>query len=165
MNTKDLFLAHANKDNLENYHYFYNLLSSYLEKNGIPLYLHLPSMFVENSFKNMSFEEALDKAFKDNGYPFGILWNNEATQKNLAQNIKDYGLITQVEDFFKGENAINFLLDKKMGYIEKAFHKEGYGEGKNEWILTAYKRENPPAQNFDQVTNSKELEIVETISL
>lgn len=40
-----------------------------------------------------------------------------------------------------------------------------YGKGDNEWIITSYERKNPNAQNFDQATNSKELENGNNLSL
>ncbi|WP_220271558.1 PBECR2 nuclease fold domain-containing protein [Helicobacter equorum] len=127
LSDSDLYLAHANKDNLANYHYPYNLLNEYLEDISLLSDWGLADLLVDKSIKQ-SFNQALDKAFKANGEPFGVLWNNEATKKNLEQNLADYGISINPKDFFVGKNAIDFLLDKQSGYIQSAFHKEGLGD-------------------------------------
>ena len=127
LSDSDLYLAHANKDNLANYHYPYNLLNEYLEDISLLSDWGLADLLVDKSIKQ-PFNQALDKAFKANGEPFGVLWNNEATKKNLEQNLADYGISINPKDFFVGKNAIDFLLDKQSGYIQSAFHKEGLGD-------------------------------------
>ena len=61
----------------------------------------------------------IDKLFKDNGYPFGFLINNKKTIQRLTKD-KELETIT-------GKGAVETLLIAKMGHIENAFYKEGFG--------------------------------------
>lgn len=65
----------------------------------------------------------VDKEYKKNGNPFGILFNDE---KAIEYIRKVYG-DEIAREFFKGENAIDYLLYTQAGYIENAFYKEGLG--------------------------------------
>ncbi|MDL0147710.1 hypothetical protein NYG95_08910, partial [Campylobacter felis] len=65
---------------------------------------------------NKDFLQKMDRQYKENGNPFGILFNDEVT-------IKEFG-----KEYFKGKNAIDFLLKAQAGHIENAFYKEGLGD-------------------------------------
>ena len=64
---------------------------------------------------NKDFLQKMDRQYKENGNPFGILFNDEVT-------IKEFG-----KEYFKGKNAVDFLLYTQAGHIENAFYKEGLG--------------------------------------
>ncbi|WP_213273582.1 DUF3519 domain-containing protein, partial [Campylobacter vulpis] len=66
----------------------------------------------------------VDKEYKKNGNPFGILFNDQKAIKDLRDMYGD----EMARDFFKGENAVDFLLYTQAGHIEKAFYKEGLGD-------------------------------------
>ena len=51
----------------------------------------------------------IDKQYKKNGKPFGILFNDELAIKYLRDEHGD----TEARDYFKGSNAIEFLLYKQ----------------------------------------------------
>lgn len=65
----------------------------------------------------------VDKEYKKNGNPFGILFNDQKAIKDLSDMYGD----EMARDFFKGENAVDFLLYTQAGHIENAFYKEGLG--------------------------------------
>ncbi|MDY5822008.1 MAG: hypothetical protein SPJ83_04325, partial [Helicobacter sp.] len=65
----------------------------------------------------------VDKEYKKNGNPFGILFNDEKAIKDLRDMYGD----EMARDFFKGKNAVDFLLYTQAGHIENAFYKEGLG--------------------------------------
>ncbi|WP_158655026.1 hypothetical protein, partial [Helicobacter rappini] len=64
---------------------------------------------------NKDFLQKMDRQYKENGNPFGILFNDEVT-------IKEFG-----KEYFKGKNAIHFLLKAQAGHIENAFHRKELG--------------------------------------
>ncbi|MDL0110868.1 DUF3519 domain-containing protein, partial [Campylobacter felis] len=66
----------------------------------------------------------VDKEYKKNGNPFGILFNDEKAIKDIREVYGD----EIARDFFKGENAVDFLLYTQAGHIENAFYKEGLGD-------------------------------------
>ena len=65
----------------------------------------------------------VDKEYKKNGNPFGILFNDQKAIKDLSDMYGD----EMARDFFKGKNAVDFLLYTQAGHIENAFYKEGLG--------------------------------------
>ncbi|WP_051404650.1 PBECR2 nuclease fold domain-containing protein, partial [Helicobacter fennelliae] len=66
----------------------------------------------------------VDKEYKKNGNPFGILFNDQKAIKDLRDMYGD----EMARDFFKGKDAVDFLLYTQAGHIENAFYKEGLGE-------------------------------------
>ncbi|SUW89084.1 putative barnase/colicin E5 family endoribonuclease [Campylobacter hyointestinalis] len=72
-------------------------------------------------------------------------------------------LIDKLPDIIKNgqivENAgVNTIILKEGNSEFRAGLSKGFfGKGDNQWIITSYEKKSPNAQNFDQVTNSKEL--------
>ncbi|TLD98111.1 hypothetical protein LS73_009430, partial [Helicobacter muridarum] len=112
-----------------------------------------------------------------------LVWGNKniGLQKILEKHINDFKsfvgdsaeqkLINGIDEIVQNgkvvSNAgVNTIIHNKDNReyrvgLSKGFHSNG----ENNWVITAYKRENPHAQNFDQVTNSKELENGYNLSL
>ncbi|MCA5589872.1 hypothetical protein LA342_08880 [Campylobacter upsaliensis] len=65
---------------------------------------------------NKDFLQKMDRQYKENGNPFGILFNDEVTIKEFSK------------EYFKGKNAIDFLLKAQAGHIENAFYREELGD-------------------------------------
>ena len=65
---------------------------------------------------NKDFLQKMDRQYKENENPFGILFNDEVT-------IKEFG-----KEYFKGKNAVDFLLYTQAGHIENAFHRKELGD-------------------------------------
>ena len=72
-------------------------------------------------------------------------------------------LINKLPDIIKNgeivENAgVNTIILKEGNSEFRAGLSKGFfGKGDNQWVITSYEKKSPNAQNFDQVTNSKEL--------
>ena len=66
----------------------------------------------------------VDKEYKKNGNPFGILFNDQKAIKDLMDMYGD----EMARDFFKGKNAVDFLLYTQAGHIENAFHRKELGD-------------------------------------
>ena len=72
-------------------------------------------------------------------------------------------LINKLPDIIKNgeivENAgVNTIILKEGNSEFRAGLSKGFfGKGDNQWVITSYEKNSPNAQNFDQVTNSKEL--------
>lgn len=67
-----------------------------------------------------NFTKYVDKLYKDNGYPFGYVFNDSKTM----QTLKDEDALSKVQ----GINAIRLLLNAKYGHIENAFHRKELGD-------------------------------------
>lgn len=108
-------------------------------------------------------------AIKHKGYGLSHILDKriaEFMEQGLSKEqaeAKAIELINKLPDIIKNgkiiENAgVNTIILKEGNSEFRAGLSKGFfGKGDNQWIITSYEKKSPNAQNFDQVTNSKEL--------
>uniref|UniRef100_UPI0030144517 putative barnase/colicin E5 family endoribonuclease n=1 Tax=Campylobacter lanienae TaxID=75658 RepID=UPI0030144517 len=108
-------------------------------------------------------------AIKHKGYGLSHILDKrmaEFMEQGLSKEqaeAKAIELINKLPDIIKNgqivENAgVNTIILKEGNSEFRAGLSKGFfGKGDNQWVITSYEKKSPNAQNFDQVTNSKEL--------
>ncbi|WP_369607898.1 putative barnase/colicin E5 family endoribonuclease, partial [Helicobacter trogontum] len=91
--------------------------------------------------------------------------SKEEAEAKAKEFVKEIPQIIENGEVVENAGVKTIILKDKNIEHRVGLSKGFNGKGENEWILTAYKRENPHAQNFDQATNSKELESGNNLSL